>query len=137
MTTAVAPETREATESSEYDYRILYLSGVWRKPGSEFRLRATIRVDRDGAAAGPIYWQAFVAHGRPASYFATEWVRGCVKGRDIELEGYEVEPGLSPDSYRITLTGEDAGLFHGISRTYYHNWCGRMEGQYQFQNRKG
>lgn len=136
MKTALAPRTAESTRTSEYDYRILFLSGSWQKPGSEFRFRATIYVRKDGTADGPIYWRAVRAHGQPASYFATEWVRGFVRGRAIELDGYEVEPGLSPDSYRITLTGDEAGVFDGISETYFHNWCGKLEGRYLFQNRK-
>ena len=35
----------------------------------------------------------------------------------MELKGYEAEPGLSPDSYRITLAGDgEAGPFGGITR---------------------
>jgi hypothetical protein len=134
--TALAPTISESTRTSEYDYRILFLSGTWQKPGSEFRFRATIYVQKDGAAEGPIYWQAIRAYGGPASYFATERVRGFVRGHEVKLDGYKVEPGLSPDSYRITLEGNDAGVFGGISRTYYLNWSGRMEGKYLFQNRK-
>ncbi len=136
MTTAPAPTASESTLTSEYDYRVLFLSGSWQMPGSEFRLRATINVQKDGTAEGPIYWQAIRVHGGPASYFAIERVQGVVRGQDVELEGYEVEPGLAPDSYKITLTGDDAGVFGGISRTYHLNWCGRMEGKYLFQNRK-
>jgi hypothetical protein len=64
------------------------------RPGSEFRLRATIIVRKDESADGSIYWQAVRVHGYPAHYFATEWVHGFIRGRDVELEGYEVEPGL-------------------------------------------
>jgi hypothetical protein len=68
---------------------------------------------------------------------ATEWVHGFIRGRDVELDGYEVEPGLAPDSYRITLSGDgEAGNFGGITRTPLNNWGGRINGKYLFRNRK-
>lgn len=137
MTTVLVPKAVESTRTSEYAYRVLFLTGTWRKPGSDFRFRATIYVQKDGAAEGSIYWRAIRTHGMPACYFATECVRGFVSGRNVELDGQAVEPGLSPDSYRITLSGTDKeGPFSGISRTYFNNWCGRMEGAYVFRNRK-
>ena len=131
-------ETSKSDCTSEYDHRVLYLSGTWERPGSEFRLRATIIVRKDGSADGSIYWQAVRVHGYPAHYFATEWVHGFIRGRDVELEGYEVEPGLSCDSYKITLSGDgEAGAFGGITRTWRNNWEGRINGHYLFRNRKG
>ncbi len=122
MTPAALPETAEADCTSAYDRRILFLSGSWERPENEFRLRATIRVGKDGSADGSIYWQAVRVHGRAAHYFATEWVHGYVRGRDVELDGYQVEAGLSPDSYRITLAGDgEAGTFAGITRTRVNN----------------
>src|SRR5262249_46331151 len=106
MTPVPLPEISEANCPSAYDHRVLFLSGIWERPGNEFRLRATIMVGKDGGADGSIYWQAVRVHGQAARYFATEWVHGFIRGRDVELEGYEVEPGLSPDSYRITLSGD-------------------------------
>jgi hypothetical protein len=48
-----------------------------------------------------------------------------------------VEPGLSPDSYRISLSGDgEAGTFGGITRTPLNNWGGRINGQYLYRNRK-
>jgi hypothetical protein len=115
---------------------VLFLSGTWERPGNEFRLRATIFIGKDGSADGSIYWQAVRVHGQAARYFATEWVHGWIRGRDVELEGYEVEPGLSPDSYRITLSGDgEAGTFGGITRTRLNNWGGTINGQYLFRNR--
>ena len=138
MTPVLLPEISEANCISAYDHRVLFLSGIWEMPGSEFRLRATILVRKDGSADGSIYWQAVRVHGYPAHYFATEWVRGFIRGRDVELEGYEVEPGLSRDSYRITLSGDsEAGTFGGITRTPLNNWDGRINGKYLFRNRKG
>lgn len=122
MTPAALPETAEADCTYAYDRRILFLSGSWERPENEFRLRATIRVGKDGSADGSIYWQAVRVHGRAAHYFATEWVHGYVRGRDVELDGYQVEAGLSPDSYRITLAGDgEAGTFAGITRTRVNN----------------
>jgi hypothetical protein len=55
----------------------------------------------------------------------------------VELEGYKVEPGLWPDSYKITLSGDgEAGTFGGITRTPLNNWGGRIYGTYVFRNRK-
>jgi hypothetical protein len=137
MTPVPLPELSEAECASDYDHRVLFLSGTWEMPRNEFRLRATIIVRKDGSADGAIYWQAVRVHGRAAHYFATEWVHGFVRGRDVELEGHEVEPGLSADSYRITLSGDgEAGTFGGITRTWLNNWGGRINGQYEFRNRK-
>jgi hypothetical protein len=137
MTSVLVPEISELGCTSVYDHRVLFLSGTWERPGNGFRLRATIIVGDDGSLDGAIYWQAVRVHGQAAHYFATEWVRGFIKGRDVELEGYEVEPGLSPDSYRITLCGDgDAGPFGGITRTWLNSWEGRINGHYQFRNRR-
>jgi hypothetical protein len=137
MTPVPLPEISEANCTSAYDHRVLFLSGTWERTGNEFRLRATIMVGKDGSADGSIYWQAARVHGQAAHYFATEWVHGFVRGRDVELDGYEVALGLSPDSYRITLSGDgEAGTFGEITRTPLNNWGGRINGQYLFRNRK-
>jgi hypothetical protein len=138
MTTVPVPETSESSCTSVYDHRVLFLSGTWESPGNEFRFRATIMVGKDGSADGSIYWQAVRVHGRAAHYFATEWVHGFIRGRDVELDGHEVEPGLWPDSYRITLSGDgEAGTFGGITRTALNNWGGTISGRYVFRNRTG
>jgi hypothetical protein len=102
MTSVPLPVTSESVSTAAYDHRVLFLSGTWVRPGNEFGLRATIIVRRDGSADGSIYWRAMRVHGRAAHYFATEWVHGFIKCREVELEGHEVDPGLSRDSYRIT-----------------------------------
>ena len=136
MTLVDLPETSVSDCTSLYDHRVLFLSGTWARPGNEFRCRATILVGKDGSAHGSIYWQAVRVHGQPAHYYATEWVHGYIRGRDVELEGYEVEPGLSRDSYRIALSGDgEAGTFGGITRTWLNNWGGRISGWYLFRNR--
>src|SRR5262249_23222296 len=120
-----------------YDHRVLFLSGTWERPGNEFTLRATIIVGKDGALDGSIYWQAVRGHGHAAHYFATECVHGFIRGHEVELEGYEVEPGLSCDSDKITLCGDgEAGTFGGVTRTWLNNWGGRINGRYLFRNRK-
>ena len=136
MTPVLEPETSESDCTSAYDHRVLFLSGTWESPGNEFRFRATIIVGKDGSADGSIYWRATRVHGQAAHFFATEWVHGFIRGRDVELDGYEVEPGLSRDSYKITLSGDgEAGTFGGITRTWLNTWEGRINGQYQFRNR--
>jgi hypothetical protein len=138
MQPILVPETAESTRTSEYDYRVLFLSGTWQTPiGSEFRLRATLYVQQDGSVDGCIYWRAVRIRGVPQCYFGTEAVRGFVKGRELELRGhYADHPGLALDVYEILLTGNDeAGVFAGRSRAY-GDWSGRLEGQYRFQNRK-
>ena len=138
MIAVAVPETSELECTSDYDHRVLFLSGTWESPGNEFKHRATIIVRKDGSADGSIYWQAVRVHGYAAHYFATEWVNGFIRGRDVELEGYKVEPGLWPDSYRITLSGDgEAGTFGGITRTWRNNWEGRINGTYLFRNRMG
>jgi hypothetical protein len=122
MTIVLAPETVEAPHTSEYHHRLLFPSGTTQNPGSEFSLRATLTVSGDGGVAGPTYRPAVRVHGSARRYWATEWVRGFVRGRDVELDGYQVESGLSPDSYRLTLSGNgEAGTFGGSSRTYHNN----------------
>ena len=136
MAVVPVPETSESDCTSTYDHRLLFLSGAWERPGNEFRLRATILVGKDGSLDGSIYWQAVRVHGHANYYFATEWVHGFIRGRDVELDGYEVEPGLSRDSYKITLSGDgEAGTFGGITRTWLNNWGGRINGHYLFRNR--
>lgn len=133
MNVVTSPETVEAEQTADYDHRVLFLTGTWGMPGSAFRFR----VGKDGAAEGPIFWEAVLVHGRPAHYFATELVRGCVRGREVELRGYEVEPGLSCDRYRITLDGNgEAGSFGGLTETYHHDWRGHIGGRYLFKNRR-
>lgn len=136
MNAAVMPEVAEVESPVAYERRVLFLTGTWERPGNMFRFRATILVAKDGAADGSIYWQAFLVHEKPASYFATEWVRGAVRNRVVDLEGYECEPGLSLDTYQIALDGNgEAGPFGGITRTWLNNWSGRIGGNYTFRNR--
>ena len=135
MSTVVETKVVRSSQTSEYDYRVLFLSGRWEKPGSEFGFRATIHIEKDGSADGAIYWRAYKVAGQPASYFATEAVHGAVRGGEVELEGHDVEPGLAKDAYKITLSGGgEAGTFSGITRA--NNWGGRVEGTFQFRNRK-
>jgi hypothetical protein len=138
MQPLLAPETSESTRTSEYDYRVLFLSGTWQTPiGSEFRLRATLHVQKDGSIDGCMYWRAVRIRGVPQCYFGTEAVSGFVRGHEVELRGHQADhPGLALDVYEILLTGNDeAGVFAGRSRAY-GDWSGRLEGQYLFQNRK-
>lgn len=136
MIETLAPELEEAECDSTYDHRVLFLSGGWEQAGSEFRFRATIRVEKDGEADGAMYWQAIRIRNQPADYFATEWVRGSVQGRSVALDGYRVEPGLAATLYKIRLSGDgDAGTFGGMTCTPPYGWAGRIWGQYSFRNR--
>lgn len=135
MSTDLKVIKSESSQTAEYDLRVLFLSGMWEKPGSKFSFRATIYIEKDGSADGAIYWRAYQVGGQPAGYFATEAVHGAVRGLQVELEGHFVEAGLAEDAYKITLSGgAEVGTFAGITRA--NNWGGRMEGQYQFKNRK-
>jgi hypothetical protein len=136
MSPVPVPETSESVATSVYDHRVLFLSGTWERPGDEFRLRATIIVGRNGSADGSIYWRAIRVHGQEVHFFATEWVYGFIKGRDVGLRGYAAEPGLFRDSYGITLSGDsETGTFSGITLTGAYDWSGRIEGRYLFRNR--
>src|SRR5437868_14726997 len=104
MSTAVETKVVQSNQTSEYDYRVLFLSGRWEKPGSEFGFRATIHIQKDGSADGAIYWRAYKVAGQPCSYFATEAVHGGIRGIEVELLGHDVDPGLAKDEYRITLS---------------------------------
>jgi hypothetical protein len=133
---AVLPEVEEADAPVTYERRVLFLTGTWERVGNLFRFRATIFVAKDGTADGSIYWHALRVHEKPANYFATEWVRGSVRGREVALEGYQVEEGLSADTYKIALDGDgESGPFGGITRTWLNNWSGRIGGHYVFRNR--
>ena len=137
MNVVTSPEVAEAEQTADYSHRVLFLTGTWGMPGSAFRFRATILVGTDGSAEGPIYWHALLVHGHPANYFATERVRGFVRGREVDLLGYEVEPGLSCDWYKLALDGDgEAGSFGGITETYHHDWRGHIGGRYLFKNRR-
>lgn len=136
MSATVLPAAEEAESPVTYERRVLFLTGTWERPDNLFRFRATVFVANDGTAEGSFYWQAFRVHGRPAAYFATEWVRGSVRGREVALDGYKVEVGLSADTYKITLEGDgEFGVFGGVTRTWLNNWSGRTAGRYVFRNR--
>jgi hypothetical protein len=128
----------EEPRASSYDYRKLFLSGRWKKPGrTEFSFRATIYIQRDGSASGSIYWRAVRIYGAATTYFGTEQVGGFLRGLDVELNGHRTDPGLACDHYRIRLSGPgEAGTFAGSSRTHQANWLGCLEGTFVFRNRR-
>ena len=132
----VLPETSESVASCAYNRRILFLAGSWEAPGSKFRFRATLEVDRFGGVEGPIFWQALVTHFHPPQWFGTEMVLGSVRDYDLQLEGYSVDdPRLARDSYKLRLSGGESGSLEGISLHCRKDWSGRVAGQYSFQNR--
>jgi hypothetical protein len=131
-----APASAVVPHEQEYDHHILFLSGEWQSSiGSEFRMRATIRVDRHGHADGSIYWRSVRIAGRPRVFFGTEAVSGSVQGASVDLAGHHTDPGLALDVYEIALTGTtEEGTFGGRSRAY-GDWSGRLSGAYTFRNR--
>src|ERR1051326_3330394 len=117
MITLDLPQTHEAESTSEYDERMLYLNGIWSRPGQRFSFRATIRVTKDGWADGVFYWQSLLLHGKPDVFFGREWVAGNIRGRDVELKGLKAEERLALDHYLIHLsTGTDAGDMGGTTQ---------------------
>lgn len=128
--------THGEPRTSEYSERILFLSGRWSSSiQSEFVLRATIRVLRDGGAEGAIYWRSLKIAAHPQVIFGTELVHGCVQSTSVELRGHRTDPGLAVDVYDLVLTGTDeAGTFGGRSRAY-GDWSGRLSGTYVYRNR--
>lgn len=135
--TEICTEITESSTPADYDYRELHLLGSWRhRDCCECKLRAVLRVQADSNAEGPVHWTSIRAHGHPCGYTGIESVRGYVKGRHVEVEGYETAPNFQLDCYMIHLAGEgQAGQFHGMSRAY-GDWDGRMEGTYQFINHR-
>jgi hypothetical protein len=131
------PQTSAAEATCEYDRRMLFMSGIWESPGSRFRFRATLEVDRLGRRNGPIFWHALYTHFNPPQWFGTEFVAGSLLDHDLQLEGYEVDdPRLARDLYRLRLSGGEAGSVEGISWTCRKDWSGRLTGKYVFQNRR-
>jgi len=131
--TALAVESTASTSS--HDPRVLFLAGCWRQPGHAFRLRATIRVRADGSADGSVYWRADEVAGRRVDWFGTERVSGSVVGHAVDLSGYEADPGLACDEYRLHLVGDDASGVFGGCRRAFGTWAGRAEGTYAFRRR--
>ena len=130
------PKKTEAFRTSRYDHRILFLSGYWEKPKCRARLQGTIYVFDNGFADGLIDWQVLLQYGERINVFGTEQVNGFVIGSDVELDGYETDPVLYIDNYKMHLAGGEAGVFGGKSLTRERNWSGTLEGNYQFRNRK-
>lgn len=127
----------DVPQSSEFDYRVLYLSGNWHSSiGSQFRLQGLVYVQKDGSASGSLDWRSVRIAGSSRQIVGAETVCGAVCGLEVDLRGQFAEPGLATDHYRITLSGPDErGTFGGISRAY-GDWCGRLQGQFYFRNRK-
>ncbi len=129
-------ETSDSTVTTEYDYRVLFLSGRWHRPDSDFTLEATIHIQQDGAAEGVIEWRAAVVDGRPARWPGNEQVMGAVRGAHVEINGDEAARRLACDAYDVFPAGDDQhGTFGCLSRAY-GGWDGRMEGHCRFENRR-
>lgn len=125
-------ETEGQTDTSGDEGRVLHLSGKWHKPLSEFMFEAVVFVQSDGSAEGFIHWRNVQTVGVSATFSAYEKVRGDVSRHHVELRGYQAEPGLATDYYKIALVGSDqTGIFNGMSRAF-GDWSVRMTGSYLF-----
>ena len=130
----IGAANEESADAAVDHGRILFLSGQWQRPDSHFRFEAVVFVQAGGALEGVIYWKNIRTAGFPATFGASESVRGNLNGQHIELRGYRAEPGLATDHYQIALIGGDtSGVFGGKSRAY-GDWSGRMNGNYRFSS---
>ena len=117
------------------DPRVLFLSGIWTMPDNHYDFTATIYLSSDGSADGTMYWTARTVWGEQNAYTGTEYVCGQVTDNSAELIGQQADPGLSRDTYRLSLTGiGSSGKFHGTSRTCLNNWSGRLWGTYMIMH---
>ena len=126
-------ENRQMGSDTSDQPRVLKLNGGWEKPNSAFQFKARILVGRDGGATGAVLWEG---QGRERAIRGVEQVSGSIEGRHVKLNGFEAEPGLTCDCYRMTLDGaKTLGYFDGTSRAF-GDWSGRMSGVYAFENAK-
>jgi len=116
--------------------RVLLLSGRWSMPENDFKFTATLNLSSGGAAEGAIHWYARIVWGKHQNYSGIEKVRGQVTDTSAELAGYQADPLLSTDRYKLQLTGDaGSGTFRGISRTCVGDWSGRTWGTYMILER--
>jgi hypothetical protein len=131
---AGTPHSKKQTETTIEKERILYLSGKWQMPDSEFKLEAVLFVGTNGSLKGSIKWQNIRDKNLPPAFCGNEFVSGQLDQFQVEIKGYRADAGLATDYYEIVLCGSDkSGLFGGKSRAY-GNWNGRLEGSYLFSS---
>jgi len=105
-------------------------------PENDFKFTATLNLSSGGAAEGAIHWYARIVWGKHQNYSGIEKVRGQVTDTSAELAGYQADPLLSTDRYKLQLTGDaGSGTFRGISRTCVGDWSGRTWGTYMILER--
>lgn len=128
--------TEKQTDAAAERERILYLSGKWQMPNSEFKLDAVLFVGANGSAEGTIKWQNIRDKNLPPAFCGNEFVSGQIDQFQVEIRGYRADAGLATDYYEIVLCGSDkSGFFGGKSRAH-GNWNGRLEGSYLFSTVK-
>lgn len=128
------PQSEKQTEPTAEKERILYLSGKWQMPQSEFNLEAVLFVGTNGLLEGSIKWQNIRDKNLPPTFYGNEFVSGQLDQFQVEIKGYRADAGLATDFYEIVLCGNDkSGFFGGKSRAH-GSWNGRMEGSYLFSS---
>ena len=111
--------------------RIILLSGDRQKADGVFHMEATIFAHSNGQARGEILWTNVNSPWVPADMACSELVRGNADGIHLELQGYQIEPPLISEGYRITLYGAEAvGVFRGVC-CFRGKWDARLTGTYQ------
>ena len=118
MQAAVATEPLESPCEATYASRVLFLSGHWRKPGSAFSFRATVYIEKNGAAHGAISLRegdAVVAMEvlKPGGTILTVTEHGY--GKRTELEEYRVQSRGGIGTINIQTTernGHVIGITH-------------------------
>ncbi len=130
------PANEKQTEATAERQRILYLSGKWQMPDSEFKLEAVFLVGVNNSLEGTIKWQNIRDKILPPTFCGNEFVSGQIDQFQVEIKGYRADAGLATDYYEIILCGSNkSGFFGGKSRAR-GNWNGRLEGSYVFSTAK-
>ena len=130
-------ETTAISKAPAPGRRIILLSGERHVPGSIFHLEATIFASPRGNAHGEILWTNVDSPRLPADMACPELVSGAADGVYLELTGYQIEPPLISESYRITLYGAaEVGVFQGIC-CLGGVWDARLSGTYQVVTERG
>ncbi len=128
------PKTERQTDTLTEKERILYLSGKWQMPGSQFKLESALVVGANGSLEGIIKWHNIRTGNLPPTFCANEFVQGQIDQYQVEIKGYQADAGLVPDYYEIVLCGSDISGFFGGRSKAFGDWDGRLEGSYLFSS---
>ncbi len=105
------PATEKQTNATAERERILYLSGKWQMPESEFKLEAVFLVGVNNSLEGTIKWQIIRDKNLPPAFCGNEFVNGQLDQFQVEIKGYRADAGLVPDYYEIVLCGSNKSGF--------------------------